>query len=90
MECALQALHGWWQYDLCDVYIELVKPVIPRPAQEGDNAAEEAAPAAASTSSAAEQQAYKDTLWLCLDVGLKWAPLFQCMPFAAQDKPGLR
>ena len=63
----MQALHGWWQYDLCDVFIELVKPVIPRAGSEGEAASTEAA----ASSSPEEQRAYKDTLWLCLDTGLR-------------------
>ena len=66
-----QALHSWWQYELCDVFIELVKPVIPCLAPEAEAASAEAAAPAASTSSSADQLAYKDTLWLCLDIGLK-------------------
>ena len=66
-----QALYSWWQYELCDVFIELVKPVIPRPATEAEAAGAETAAPAASTSSPAEQLAYKDTLWLCLDIGFK-------------------
>lgn len=25
---ATQQLYGWWQYELCDVFIELMKPVM--------------------------------------------------------------
>lgn len=27
---ATQTLYAWWQYDLCDVFIELMKPVMAR------------------------------------------------------------
>eukprot|EP00878_Enallax_costatus_P039421 GHUV01045111.1.p2 GENE.GHUV01045111.1~~GHUV01045111.1.p2 ORF type:complete len:156 (-),score=66.59 GHUV01045111.1:169-636(-) len=27
---ATQQLYGWWQYELCDVFIELMKPVMAR------------------------------------------------------------
>ena len=55
----LQALYSWWQYELCDVFIELVKPVMARSSsEEGANA---------------EKQAFRDTLWTCLDTGLRCA-----------------
>ncbi|BDA49044.1 Valine-tRNA ligase [Coccomyxa sp. Obi] len=78
-----QALYSWWQYELCDVFIELVKPVIPRPATEAESAGAETAAPAASTSSPADQLAYKDTLWLCLDIGLKLLHPF--MPFVTEE-----
>lgn len=56
----MQGLYAWWQYDLCDNFIELVKP-----AMQLENV---------ETSSAARKQAFRDTLWLCLDIGLRWSP----------------
>ena len=55
--CALpvQALYSWWQYELCDVFIELVKP----------------AGAASGPGAEAARAAYRQTLWLCLDAGLR-------------------
>lgn len=55
----MQAVYAWWLYELCDVFIELVKPVMQRQdAEEG---------------AAAEKLAFRETLWLCLDAGLKCA-----------------
>lgn len=51
---SLQAIFEWWQYKLCDIFIELVKPVMTQ--QEGDKA---------------EQDAFRETLWVCLDTGLR-------------------
>ncbi len=53
----LQAMYSWWQYELCDVFIELVKPVMARSSSE-DGAD-------------AEKQAFQETLWTCLDTGLR-------------------
>ena len=64
MRCAegtvgvLQGLYSWWQYCLCDVFIELVKPVVQ---------ADDSEPGAGDL-----KQAYRDTLWLCLDIGLRY------------------
>jgi len=49
------ALHAFWLYDLCDVYLELIKPVV------GDTS-EENAPA---------RRAAQMTLFTCLDCGLR-------------------
>ena len=54
---AAQALYSWFQYELCDVFIELVKPVITR------SSSEEGADA--------DKQAFRETLWICLDTGLR-------------------
>jgi valyl-tRNA synthetase len=56
-------VYAWWLYELCDVFIELVKPVMQRPDAEAG--------------AAAEKVAYRETLWLCLDTGLKWV----CLPW---------
>lgn len=55
----LQGLYAFWQYDVCDVFIELVKPVIQQ--KESSSAIE------------AEKTAFRETLWLCLDSGLRQA-----------------
>ena len=59
--CEPQALYSWWQYDLCDVFIELVKPAVQQPA--GEPGAD------------AERSAYRQTLWTCLDNGLRCGTL---------------
>ena len=59
----VQALFDWWQYRLCDVFIELVKPVMTadESSSQGDSAHD----------SAAEKAAFRETLWVCLDTGLR-------------------
>lgn len=58
--CAVltQAIYAWWQYELCDVFIELTKPVLSDAASEP-----------------ALVQATRDTLWVCLDTGLRCAAM---------------
>ncbi len=51
----VQAVYSFWQYELCDVFIELIKPVM-------------------SGGDAATQQATRETLCTCLDVGLRSLP----------------
>ena len=51
-----QALYHFWLYELCDVFIELMKPVM---------ALDDAAPGAV-----ARKAATRETLWTCLDTGL--------------------
>ena len=51
--CA-QAIYGWWLYEMCDVFIELSKPVL---GGEGGDAE--------------LVQTTRDTLWVCLDTGLR-------------------
>ena len=63
MCCALQALYSWWQYELCDVFIELVKPVMARSSSE--------------QGADADKRAFRDTLWTCLDTGLRCRSLCQ-------------
>ncbi len=53
----LQGLYAFWQYDVCDVFIELVKPII----QQKES----------SPTIEAEKNAFRETLWLCLDTGLR-------------------
>ena len=59
LACVSQALYSWWQYELCDVFIELVKPVMAR------SSSEEGADA--------DKQAFRETLWICLDTGLRYS-----------------
>ena len=54
----MQAVYAFWQYDLCDVFIELMKPVM-------------ALDEAADPSAAGRKQATRDTLWVCLETGLR-------------------
>jgi valyl-tRNA synthetase len=66
----VQALYAWWQFDLCDVFIELVKPVVQREEASAPNLA------------AGAKDAHRQALWLCLDAGLRCAaePLPVCGP----------
>jgi valyl-tRNA synthetase len=61
---ATQSIYSWWQYDLCDVFIELAKPAI--------TGADDAARAAT-----------RDTLWVCLETGLRLLHPF--MPFVTEE-----
>lgn len=64
---AATALYSWWQFQLCDVFIEVIKPYF-----TGNN------PAFASARRSAQ-----DTLWLCLDYGLRLLHPF--MPFVTEE-----
>lgn len=66
---ATSAVYSFWQYELCDVFIELMKPVM---------ALDDAAPGAA-----AAKQATRDTLWVCLETGLRLLHPF--MPFVTEE-----
>jgi valyl-tRNA synthetase len=61
---ATSALHSWWLYELCDVFIEVIKPTM----FGNDEAA---------------KKATKDTLWLCLDTGLRMLHPF--MPYLTEE-----
>ena len=60
---ATTGVYAFWQYDVCDVFIELMKPVM--------NGADEAA------------KATRDTLWTCLDGGLRLLHPF--VPFVTRS-----
>ncbi|KAL1565987.1 Valine--tRNA ligase, mitochondrial 1 [Salvia divinorum] len=64
---AATAVYSWWRYQLCDVFIEVIKPYF------GGND-----PAFASARRSAQ-----DTLWLCLDYGLRLLHPF--MPFVTEE-----
>eukprot|EP00878_Enallax_costatus_P001054 GHUV01001189.1.p1 GENE.GHUV01001189.1~~GHUV01001189.1.p1 ORF type:complete len:843 (+),score=324.29 GHUV01001189.1:29-2530(+) len=66
---ATQQLYGWWQYELCDVFIELMKPVMAR---------DDAQPGAAAAKAATQQ-----ALWVSLDAGLRLLHPF--MPFVTEE-----
>lgn len=61
---ATTALHSWWLYELCDVFIEVIKPTM----FGNDEAA---------------KKATRDTLWLCLDTGLRLLHPF--MPYLTEE-----
>ncbi|KAM5570845.1 valine--tRNA ligase, mitochondrial 1-like [Rosa sericea] len=52
---AAKAVYGWWQNQLCDIFIEAIKPYF----------------AGNDPKFAAEREFAKHTLWLCLDTGLR-------------------
>ncbi|KAE8783792.1 Valyl-tRNA synthetase [Hordeum vulgare] len=52
---ATSAIYSWWQYQLCDVFIEAVKPYFFNDSHEFDSA----------------RAACRDALWVCLDNGLR-------------------
>ena len=58
------ALHSWWLYELCDVFIEVIKPTM-----FGDDEV--------------AKKATRDTLWVCLDTGLRLLHPF--MPYLTEE-----
>ncbi|KDP32641.1 hypothetical protein JCGZ_13191 [Jatropha curcas] len=64
---AATSVYSWWQYQFCDVFIETIKPYF-----TGDD------PAFASAKNSAQ-----DTLWVCLDNGLRLLHPF--MPFVTEE-----
>ncbi|XP_052146123.1 valine--tRNA ligase, mitochondrial 1-like [Oryza glaberrima] len=52
---ATSAIYSWWQYQLCDVFIEAIKPYFFNDSQEFESA----------------RAASRDALWVCLDTGLR-------------------
>ena len=68
---AAQRLYAWWQYDLCDVFIELMKPVMAADPEGKDPAA------------AAAKEATCQTLAAALDAGLRLLHPF--MPFVTEE-----
>ena len=53
-----QAVYAFWQYEVCDVFIEVSKPWFTAAAAPGSEAA-------------AVQLAARETLWISLDAGLR-------------------
>ncbi|KAI7873510.1 valyl-tRNA synthetase [Mucor mucedo] len=67
---ATHAVHQFWLYDLCDVYIEAVKPIC-----DADTTGDEAATTRKVTA--------QNTLYTCLEAGLKLMHPF--MPFVTEE-----
>ncbi|CAA2934126.1 valine--tRNA ligase, mitochondrial 1-like isoform X2 [Olea europaea subsp. europaea] len=64
---AATAVYSWWQFQLCDVFIEIIKPYF-----------------ASNNPDFASAKIYaQDTLWVCLDNGLRLLHLF--MPFITEE-----
>ncbi|CAI0442038.1 unnamed protein product [Linum tenue] len=64
---ASSEVFSWWQYEFCDVFIEAIKPYF----------------AGNSSSFTLERSAAQDTLWVCLDNGLRLLHPF--MPFVTEE-----
>ncbi|KAK9942995.1 hypothetical protein M0R45_008626 [Rubus argutus] len=64
---AATTVYAWWQYQLCDMFIELIKPYF-----SGND-----------SKFAAERGFARDTLWVCLDNGLRLLHPF--MPFVTEE-----
>ncbi|KAJ1392185.1 Valyl/Leucyl/Isoleucyl-tRNA synthetase, editing domain [Sesbania bispinosa] len=64
---ATTAVYSWWQYQLCDVFIEAIKPYF-----TGND-----------PKFASERRFSQDTLWFCLDNGLRLLHPF--MPFVTEE-----
>ncbi|XP_011013563.1 PREDICTED: valine--tRNA ligase-like isoform X1 [Populus euphratica] len=64
---AASTVYSWWQYQFCDVFIEAIKPYF-----AGDDPA-----------FAFERSSAQDTLWVCLDNGLRLLHPF--MPFVTEE-----
>jgi valyl-tRNA synthetase len=61
---ATGAIYSFWLYDLCDVYLEAIKPVCGKPGSE--------------ESKSAGARAAQDTLYTCLEEGLRLLSPFMC------------
>eukprot|EP00899_Mesostigma_viride_P028366 jgi/Mesvir1/8714/Mv02646-RA.1 len=66
---ATTVIYSWFQYELCDVFIELLKPIV-----YGDDSLP-GAPAA--------KRSAREVLWLCLDYGLRLLHPF--MPYVSEE-----
>ncbi|CAN4117041.1 unnamed protein product [Withania somnifera] len=64
---AATAVYSWWQFQLCDVFIEVIKPYFTSDNPEFISA----------------RRSAQDTLWLCLDNGLRLLHPF--MPFVTEE-----
>ncbi|XP_027367579.1 valine--tRNA ligase, mitochondrial 1 isoform X3 [Abrus precatorius] len=64
---ATTAVYSWWQYQLCDVFIEVIKPYF-----SGND-----------SKFSSEKCFAQDTLWFCLDNGLRLLHPF--MPFVTEE-----
>ena len=64
---ASSAVYSWWQSQLCDIFIEVIKPYF-----FGDDASKTSA-----------KRHAQDTLWVCLDNGLRLLHPF--MPYVTEE-----
>ena len=70
---AAQTVYAFWQYDLCDVFIEHMKGVMNRGEEVADGVA----------AAKAAKAATRDALWVCLESGLRLLHPF--MPFVTEE-----
>ncbi|XP_071276609.1 valine--tRNA ligase isoform X3 [Agelaius tricolor] len=92
---ATTAVHGFWLYELCDVYLECVKPVLARaspaqpggegPREEGEGPHEEGEghDEEEEEEERGDPEAARATLLTCLEAGLRLLAPF--MPFLAEE-----
>ncbi|CAI5960982.1 unnamed protein product [Closterium sp. NIES-65] len=82
---ATNAAYVWWQYQLCDVFIEVAKPAFN--AAEGEEALKLKQVGGWLLPDREEalklKQVTREVLWVCLDVGLRLLDPF--MPFATKE-----
>ena len=71
-----QALHSFFLYDFCDVYLELVKPVVALPSEDGP-------PAEDIEVNKQKKFAAQSTLYTCLETFLRL--LHPLMPFVTEE-----
>ncbi|KAK9709947.1 valine--tRNA ligase [Basidiobolus ranarum] len=64
---ATSAIYSFWLYELCDVFVEVIKPITDDSSPEN----------------ATQQRSAKDTLYTCLEAGLKLLHPF--MPFVTEE-----
>ncbi|KJE93368.1 valyl-tRNA synthetase [Capsaspora owczarzaki ATCC 30864] len=82
------SIHGFWLYELCDVYLEAIKPVfrLEEAANGTASASTSTAPAMSEDEKIAARKAARaarDTLYTCLDTGLRL--LSPIMPFVTEE-----
>ncbi|XP_027069479.2 valine--tRNA ligase, mitochondrial 1-like isoform X1 [Coffea arabica] len=64
---AATAIYSWWQFQLCDVFIEVIKPYF----------------SSKDSEFVSEKKFAQDTLWVCLDTGLRLLHPF--MPYITEE-----
>ena len=86
----VNAAYAFWQYELCDVFIELVKPAVREGGGGGGGGGEggEGGEVESAASTSAEEgrqtaEAFRQTLWSCLESGLRL--LHPLMPFVTEE-----
>merc|ERR1712176_1519822 len=73
---AVQAVYSFWLYELCDLYLELLKPRLHTHGKDEEAPVE-------SDAEKADKKVARDTLYTCLDVGLRLLHPF--IPFVTEE-----